>query len=65
MEYYSTPWISASNRFDVSAITDKSRVITERTFKFVRVRSTRANLVLSVMTSDLSVIARIDESITG
>ena len=44
-----------SNRFDVSAITDKSRVITERT----------SNLVLSVMMSDLSVIVRNGKSITG
>ena len=57
--------IWTSNRFDVSTITDKSRVITERMFKFVQVRSARTNLVLSVMTSDLSVIVRDGESITG
>ena len=33
--------ISTSNRFDVSTITDKSRVITERTSNFVRARSAR------------------------
>ena len=57
--------ISTSNRFDVSTITDKSRVITERTSNLSECEARRTNLVLSVMTSDLSVIVRDGESITS